>query len=60
MCIEAVDDCLGTLKFIPYWFVTSKMREKFYNALLTNDDIPFLTKILIKLVFLLIKWVFLL
>ena len=36
---EAVDDCLVALKFIPDWFVTSKMLEKFDNALHANDDI---------------------
>ena len=25
VCDEAVDDCLAVLKFIPDWFVTSKM-----------------------------------
>ena len=25
MCDKAVDDCLAALKFVPYWFVTSKM-----------------------------------
>ena len=29
MCVEAVDDCLAALKFIPDWFVTSKMIKKF-------------------------------
>ena len=32
MCDEAVDDCLTTLKFIPDWFVTSKMIKKFLTA----------------------------
>ena len=36
-CDEAVDDCLAALKFIPDWFVTSKMFEKFHNASLAND-----------------------
>ena len=36
---EAVHDCLVALKFIPDWFVTSKMLEKFDNALHANDDI---------------------
>ena len=39
MCDEAVDDCLVTFKFIPDWLITSKMLEKFDNALHTNDDI---------------------
>ena len=38
MCDKAVDDCLAALKFIPDWFVTSKMLEKLHDALLTNDD----------------------
>ena len=29
MCDEAVDDCLAALKFIPDWFVASKMLKKF-------------------------------
>ena len=39
MCDEAVDDCLVALKFIPDWFVTSKMFEKFDNALQVNNAI---------------------
>ena len=38
MCDKAVDDCLAALKFIPDWFVTIKMLEKFHDALLINDD----------------------
>ena len=38
MCDKAVDDCLAALKFIPDWFVTSTMLEKFHDALLANDD----------------------
>ena len=53
---EDVDDCLATLKFIPDWFVTSKMLEKFHNALLANEEMLFLMKILIKSHFLPIKW----
>ena len=41
MCDEAKDDCLAVLKLIPDWFVTSKVLEKFHDALLANDDIPF-------------------
>ena len=33
MCDEAVDNCLAALKFIPDWFFTSKMLEKFHDAL---------------------------
>ena len=31
----------GSIKLIPDWFVTSKMLEKFHDALLANDGIPF-------------------
>ena len=44
MCVEAVDDCLGPLKFIPGWFVTSKMLQKFHDSSFTNDKIPFFDK----------------
>ena len=40
-CDEAVDDCLAALKFIPDWFVTSKILEMFHDPLLANDDILF-------------------
>ena len=30
---EAVDNCLAALKFIPDWFVTSKILEKKYTLL---------------------------
>ena len=33
MCDEAVDDCLAALKFIPDWFVTSKMIKKLFSDL---------------------------
>ena len=39
---ETVDNCLEALKFIPDWFITSKMIEKFYDALLADDDTLFL------------------
>ena len=38
---KTVDDFLPTSKFVPDWFVTNKMLEKFHNALLASDDIPF-------------------
>ena len=38
---EAVGDCLATFKFTSDWFITSKMLEKFDNALCNNDDILF-------------------
>ena len=38
---EAVNDCLAALKFVPDWFVKSKMLEKLDNALQANDVIVF-------------------
>ena len=38
---EAVDDFLWALKFIPDWFVTRKMFEKFHDALNANEDLLF-------------------
>ena len=58
MYIKVVDDCLAALKFIPDWFPTSKMIEKFHNSLLADEDIHFLMKILVKSHFMLMKWVF--
>ena len=49
---EAVDDRLTVKAFFPDWFVTSKMLEKFNDALLPNNSILFLMKILLKLYFL--------
>ena len=44
MCDNAVDSCLLALKFVPDWFVTSKMIEKrdsavFYNDYIVSDDL---------------------
>ena len=50
MC-EAVDNCLTALKFIPDWFVTSEMLEKFHNALLANADILFFDEDFSKVTF---------
>ena len=41
MCDEAVGDCLPTLKFIPDWFVTSKMINKLLTALYTDDNMVY-------------------
>ena len=38
MCDEAIHSCLAALRFIPDWFVTSRMLKKFDNALHANDD----------------------
>ena len=39
MCDETVDDSLAALKFIPDWFVTSKMIKKLFPALYVDDNI---------------------
>ena len=39
ICDEAVNDCLDGLRFIPDWFVTIKMLDKFYDVLNATDDI---------------------
>ena len=39
MCDKAVDDCLAALKFVPYWFVTSKMIKKLFTALYADQNI---------------------
>ena len=42
MCHKAVDDFLPALKFVPVWFVTSKMIKKldalFANVILFFDE----------------------
>ena len=41
MCDKAVDDSLAALKFIPDWFVVSKMVQKLYTALYVDDGLLF-------------------
>ena len=41
MCYKAVDSCLIALKFVPDWFVTSKMIEKRDSAVLCDNYIIF-------------------
>ena len=42
MCDKAVDDFLPALKFVPKWFITSKLVKKLYNASSDDDGIlPF-------------------
>ena len=40
MCDEAVDGFLPALNFVPDWFVTSKMIEKFFTALYADENVP--------------------
>ena len=46
MCDKPFDDFLPALKFIPDWFVTSKMIKKLHNALFEEGDKLFFMKIL--------------
>ena len=39
MCDEAVDDCLTPLKFVPDWFVTSKMIKILFTAFYADENI---------------------
>ena len=41
MCDKAVDDFLPALKFVPDWFVSSKMIKKLHDALFADNDILF-------------------
>ena len=41
MCIKSVDDFLPALKFVPDWFVSSKLIKNLHSALFTDDDILF-------------------
>ena len=35
----SVDNCLAALKFVPDWFVTSKMIKTLFTALYVDDNI---------------------
>ena len=39
MCDEAVDDSLAALRFIPYWFVTSKTIKELYTPLYADENV---------------------
>ena len=39
VCDETVDDCLAALKFVPDWFVTSKMIKILFIAFYTDENI---------------------
>ena len=41
MSDETVDDCQAALKFIPDWFVTSKMLQKSGKPMHANNDMVF-------------------
>ena len=39
MCNKAIDDFLPALKYVPDWFVTSKIIKKLLNAFYAGDNI---------------------
>ena len=41
MCDKTVDYCLAALKFVPDWFVTSKMIKRLFTALYADENILF-------------------
>ena len=41
MCDKAADDCLAALKFVPDWFVTSKLIKILFTVLYADENIPY-------------------
>ena len=41
MCDKAADDCLAALKFVPDWFVRSKLIKILFTALYADENIPY-------------------
>ena len=41
MCDKTVDDCLAALKFVPDWFVTSKMIKRLFTTSYADENILF-------------------
>ena len=39
MCDEAVDDCLAALKFVPDWFVITKMIKILFTAFYADENV---------------------
>ena len=44
MCDKAVDVCLAALKFVPDWFVTSKMIKILFTALCADENILYINE----------------
>ena len=44
MCDKAVDDCLAPLKFVPDWFITSKMVKILFTALYADENILYFSE----------------
>ena len=51
MCDKAADDCLVALKFVPDWFVTSKMIKNLFTALYADENILYFNEDTINAVF---------
>ena len=60
MTQEMCDKAIDALKFVPDWFVKSKMNKKLHTALYADDYVLFLMKILVMSHFAVKVWVFLL
>ena len=41
MCDKAVHDCLAAIRFVPDWFLTSKMIKKLFTDLYTDEYIVY-------------------
>ena len=41
MCDNAVDDCLAALKFVPDWFVITKMIKNLFTVLYADENIVY-------------------
>ena len=59
ICNKAVDYFLPALKFVPNWFVTSKMIKNLLTALYADENILYFNDILVMSYFLVMKWVIL-
>ena len=44
MCDKATDDCLAAFKFVPDWFLTSKMIRIIFTALYADKNIHYLNE----------------
>ena len=45
MCDKAVDYCLAALKFVPNWFVTTKMTKELFTTLYADKIIRYSTNV---------------
>ena len=59
MCDKAVADCLAAMKFVPDWFVTSKMIKILFTALYTDENIFCFNEDSIDAYLCVMEWVFL-